>query len=191
MLANLAPYAPIMRNWCVSSDPICAANQSISSYNEESHLNYYNVDAQDAATWIKSVASLTADSPRTTAIPTSLSGIIQNYATIGTATPSGSVTLDTTWTNIPSSVPCMPTATPSVNASTIAPTTTMLNSSIPLAPTPSSLSGAVRAPSQTLASTTASSAPVASASTNAGVSVVMSLQTLAMAALFAASMLLL
>ncbi|KAK4569951.1 hypothetical protein LTR86_002921 [Recurvomyces mirabilis] len=108
-VANLQPYANIMRNWCVSSDPICAANQT--SYSETSHLSYYNIDSQEAASFIKSVASLTeTDTAFSTAIPTSLSGIVQNYATVGTATPSGSVSTDTTWTSSTSYAACTATS---------------------------------------------------------------------------------
>ena len=95
-----------MRNWCVDTDPICAAQQP-TSHNATDHLIYFNVDSQSAASWIKSVASLTnTDSSFTTAIPISLSGSAQDYATVGTATPSGSVKLDTTWTDSTSYAAC-------------------------------------------------------------------------------------
>jgi hypothetical protein len=115
-LANLNQYADIMRDWCVSTDPICAANQTF--YTEESHLGYYNVDSQSAASWIKSVASLTSTAPFTTAIPTSLSGTVQDYATLGTATPSGTVTLDTTWTSSASYTACTSTSYGLANSTT-------------------------------------------------------------------------
>jgi hypothetical protein len=75
MLANLDKYASIMRNWCVSTDPICAANQSFSVTAD--HLSYYDLDSQAAASWIMSVASLTDDSSFTTSIATSMSGTVQ------------------------------------------------------------------------------------------------------------------
>ncbi len=108
MRDNLDNYADIMRNWCVDTDPICAAH--LPDFDEESRLNYYDLDSESAASWIKSVASLTADSDFTTAIPTSVSGTVQDYATIGTATPSGSVTLDTTWTSSTSYAACTATS---------------------------------------------------------------------------------
>lgn len=108
-LANLAPYASKMRNWCVDSDPICAANQT--SYNEGDHLDYFNVDSASAASFIRSVASLTeTDTAFSTAIPTSLSGTVQDYGTIGTATPSGIVSTDATWTSSTSFAACTATS---------------------------------------------------------------------------------
>lgn len=105
-MANLQAYADRMRNWCVDTDPICAAKQS-TSHDATDHLNYFNVDSQAAASWIKFVASLTnSDSSFTTTVPVSRSGTAQDYATVPTATPSGSVTLDTTWTSSASFAAC-------------------------------------------------------------------------------------
>lgn len=109
-VANLQPYADRMRNWCVDTDPICAAKQP-TAHNATDHLNYFNVDSQAAASWIKSVASLTnTDSSFTTTVPISRSGTAQDYATVPTATPSGSVTLDTTWTDSASFAACTATS---------------------------------------------------------------------------------
>ncbi|EMC94548.1 carbohydrate esterase family 5 protein [Baudoinia panamericana UAMH 10762] len=106
---NLLSYAPIMRNWCVSTDPICAANQTW--FSETSHLSYYNTDSQAAASWIQSVASLSLNDPSfTTSIFTSYSGTVQNYATVGTATPSGTVTTDATWTQMTTYSACTATS---------------------------------------------------------------------------------
>jgi hypothetical protein len=114
-----------MRNWCVDTDPICAAQQP-TKHDATDHLNYFNVDSQSAASWIRSVASLTeTDSSFTTAIPISLSGSVQDYATVGTATPSGSVKLDTTWTSSASFAAC--TATSYSRAVT---TTSAINSNL-------------------------------------------------------------
>jgi hypothetical protein len=111
-VANLQPYADRMRNWCVDTDPICAAQQP-TKHDATDHLNYFNVDSQSAASWIRSVASLTeTDSSFTTAVPISLSGSVQDYATVGTATPSGSVKLDTTWTSSASFAACTATSYP-------------------------------------------------------------------------------
>lgn len=99
-----------MRNWCVDTDPICAAKQS-TSHDATDHLNYFNVDSQAAASWVKSMASLTnTDSSFTTKVPVSRSGTAEDYATVPTATPSGSVTLDTTWTSSSSFVACTATS---------------------------------------------------------------------------------
>ncbi|KAK5104828.1 hypothetical protein LTR62_003240 [Meristemomyces frigidus] len=162
-LANLDAYAPIMRNWCVSSDPVCAANQT--SYNEASHLDYFDIDSGMAASFIKSVASLTeTDTAFTTAIPTSLSGTVQNYATIGTATPSGSVSLDTTWTSSTSYPACTATSYSRAVATTNA---TMTGST---ASTSSASGGSVTASVASVFPVTASSAANAVATPNATVS---------------------
>jgi hypothetical protein len=98
-LAALDTYSDILRDWCLQTDPICTANQSNGF--TAAHLSYYNIYPDAAAEWIKSVASLTATSPFVTTIPNSLSGIVQDYAT-----PSGTVTIETTWTNFPSIAAC-------------------------------------------------------------------------------------
>jgi hypothetical protein len=56
-------------------------------------LGYYQVDTQSAASYIKSVASITATGTFQTTIPTQVSGSAQNYATIPTNfQPTGTVT---------------------------------------------------------------------------------------------------
>lgn len=94
MLAALDKYSGILRDWCLQTDPICADNQPDSVL--AAHLGYYDRSSNDAASWMKSVASLTDNSDHATVIPISISGSAQDYATIGTATPSGSVTLYST-----------------------------------------------------------------------------------------------
>jgi hypothetical protein len=127
-VANLQAYADRMRNWCVNTDPICAAQQP-TSHNASDHLSYFNVDSQAAASWIKSVASLTnTDSSFTTAVPISRSGTTEDYATVGTATPSGSVTLDTTWTSLASFAACTATSY-SQRAKAVATTSAIISSS--------------------------------------------------------------
>ncbi|KAH7370206.1 Alpha/Beta hydrolase protein [Rhexocercosporidium sp. MPI-PUGE-AT-0058] len=107
-LSALESYTNILRDWCVSTDPICSPKQPNAQV--AAHLGYYNTYASSAASWIKSVASLTDDSTFVTAIPTRVSGTVQDYSTVGTATPSGTVTLDTTWTLSTSVTPCTDTA---------------------------------------------------------------------------------
>ncbi|KAH8666568.1 Alpha/Beta hydrolase protein [Xylariales sp. PMI_506] len=96
MLAALEAYSDVLRDWCLDTDPVCAYGQTV--WYLSSHLDYFDLYSDAAASWIKSVASLTDDSTFTTQIATSISGTVQDYATIGTATPSGSVSQDTTWT---------------------------------------------------------------------------------------------
>jgi hypothetical protein len=153
-VANLQPYADRMRNWCVDTDPICAAQQPTKS----------------AASWIRSVASLTeTDSSFTTAIPISLSGSVQDYATVGTATPSGSVKLDTTWTSSASFAACTATSYSRAEATTSATnsnstaaantnaTGSMTTSAIPITEEASSQSQAVKATGTADASSSGSS----------------------------------
>ncbi|KAK5715087.1 hypothetical protein LTR15_010503 [Elasticomyces elasticus] len=141
-LAAIEPWTNITRDWCVSTDPICAANQTFSLVS--THLGYYNDYSDEAAAWLKEVASLTATSSFTTAIPTSLSGTVQDYATVGTATPSGSVTLDTTWTETTSVAPCTALSYPTPSFSSQAANATMLaNMSTTTAVASSSASSAV------------------------------------------------
>jgi hypothetical protein len=89
-ISGIADYTNITRDWCLSTDPICAANQAISYVS--THLGYYNLYAQEAAAWVRSVVSMSTDSNFQTVIPISVSGTVQDYATVGTATPSGTVT---------------------------------------------------------------------------------------------------
>lgn len=100
-LTNIAAYADIMRDWCLSPDPICAANQTYSNVNV--HLGYYNSTTgyvPEMVSFIRSVASLKTDSNFRTAIPTYVSGTVQDYKTVGTATPSGTVKTAATTTAV-------------------------------------------------------------------------------------------
>jgi len=149
-VANLQAYADRMRNWCVDTDPICAAKQP-TAHDATDHLNYFNVDSQAAASWIKSVASLTdTDSSFTTTVPISQSGTAEDYATVGTATLSGSVKLDTTWTSSISFAACTATsysrhAVATTNATagnaTSSDTTSSSESAITIASQPRALDG--------------------------------------------------
>ncbi|KAK6368242.1 hypothetical protein LTS17_009983 [Exophiala oligosperma] len=96
MLTALDKYTAVTRDWCLQTDPICAANQTDSLVS--THLGYYNMYSDEAAAWIKSVAGLVDNSDFTTAIPTYVSGTVQDYSTVGTATPSGSVSTVATTT---------------------------------------------------------------------------------------------
>jgi hypothetical protein len=96
MVVALNAYSDVLRDWCDQGDGICAFGAE--PYSETIHLSYYDLYSSDAGAWVKSVAGLTDDSTFTTAIPTQLSGTAQDYATIGTATPTGTVIVDTTWT---------------------------------------------------------------------------------------------
>jgi hypothetical protein len=166
-VANLQPYADRMRNWCVDTDPICAAKQP-TQHNASDHLSYFNVDSQSAASWIKSVASLTkTDSSFTTTIPISLSGTAQDYATVGTATPSGSVTLDTTWTDSSSFAACT-SASYSQRAvtSAVEQSATTSSSSTPAFSTDAN--GSVTPSMTSVFPTTESSSPAAEVSSSTG-----------------------
>jgi hypothetical protein len=133
-LSAITAYTDITRDWCVSTDPICAANQTFSDVS--THLGYYDVYAQEAAAWIKGVASITADSNFHTVIPTHVSGTVEDYSTVGTATPSGTVTTAT-----------ITTATVQCGSSTSSSSTRATSSSVasqtPSASSDANLEGAV------------------------------------------------
>jgi len=163
-LAALDAWTNITRDWCVQTDPICGANQTY--YNVETHLGYYNLYSDAAASWLKSIATLTATSAFTTAIPTSLSGTIQDYATVPTNTPSGTVTLDTTWTDTTYITPCTALSypTPSFSSET-ANATVMANvSTVTALPKPSA-SSVVNHITSSVAQGLASASGIAAAST--------------------------
>ncbi|KAK1812149.1 hypothetical protein LTR12_013482 [Friedmanniomyces endolithicus] len=163
-LAALDAWTNITRDWCVQTDPICGANQTY--YNVETHLGYYSLYSNAAASWLKSIASLTATSAFTTAVPTSLSGTIQDYATVPTNTPSGTVTLDTTWTDTTYITPCTALSypTPSFSSET-ANATVMANvSTVTALPKPSA-SSAVNHITSSVAQGLASAYGIAAAST--------------------------
>jgi hypothetical protein len=137
-LSGLDAYADILRDWCLADDPICAANQPDPLI--AAHLDYFNLYTDAAASWIKSIASLTDDSNFVTAIPTSISGTVQDYATVGTATPSGTVIIDTTWTEYTSVVSCTGASTVSQTANSTAASSSSVSSSPSQSQTSSSVS---------------------------------------------------
>lgn len=47
-LQNLATYGDRLRDFCVVTDPICAGGDVV-----ETHLNYFDVFTEEAATWAK------------------------------------------------------------------------------------------------------------------------------------------
>jgi hypothetical protein len=125
MLPGIAAYAPIMRDWCIDVDPICAADQEV--FFVQSHLGYYDVYAQAAAEWIHEVAGIEKNSDFVTVIPTMVSGTAEDYATVPPGTPSGTVTTAATTTAI---VECGST------------TSTSRSSTITISANPSSTEGA-------------------------------------------------
>lgn len=149
-LSAIAAYTDITHDWCVSTDPICAADSSFS--NVSTHLGYYDVYAQEAAAWIRAVASITADSTFHTVIPTHVSGTVQDYSTVGTATPSGTVTTASFTT---ATVQCGSSTTPSsTRASSSSATTSQspsalsdLDASVVLSPAPAASATAVNSAS--------------------------------------------
>jgi hypothetical protein len=134
-LNALLPYAPIMRDWCDAADDICAYNHgNPQTTNPADHLNYFNVDTQAAAAWVKQVAGLTNSCNVQTFIPTSVSGTVQDYRTVPTGTPSGTVVLNTVWEQMTSvtgggSAPTT-SATPSASV-TVTPTSVSQPTTVP------------------------------------------------------------
>ena len=109
MLSAIDNYSSVLRNWCLDTDPLCAANQPTA--NSYSHLSYFIAFSAQAGEWIQSVAGIVKNDPSfTTSIATGVSGYAQDYATIGTATPSGLAPIDATWT-LHTAVTATPTAT--------------------------------------------------------------------------------
>ncbi|OAL34298.1 hypothetical protein AYO20_06351 [Fonsecaea nubica] len=182
MLTALDAYAAITRDWCLDSmlhrcnhvfvltffgtqvDPICANN---SNGIVASHLGYYNVYSDEAAAWIKSVASITDNSDFTTSIATYVSGTAQDYATVGTGTPSGVVTLASVTTE---SISCPSSSTPAfaaVNSTALNRTTTASRSGVssshsaPLTTTASSAASSSATAAATITSAPSSTGPVA------------------------------
>ncbi|KAH0841233.1 carbohydrate esterase family 5 protein [Fonsecaea pedrosoi] len=168
MLTALDAYAAITRDWCLDVDPICANN---SNGIVASHLGYYNVYSDEAAAWIKSVASITDNSDFTTSIATYVSGTAQDYATVGTGTPSGVVTLASVTTE---SISCPSVSTPAfaaVNSTALNSTTTASRSGVssghsaPLTTTASSGASSSATAAATITSAPSSTGPVATSAT--------------------------
>lgn len=47
-LANLNKYGDVLRNYCVSTDPICAGGDVV-----DTHLNYFDVFTDEVASWVQ------------------------------------------------------------------------------------------------------------------------------------------
>ena len=103
-LANLNKYGDALRDYCVSTDPICAGGDVV-----DDHLNYFNVFTQDVASWVQervgdespsstssaSTSSTTADETSTTLTSTSTSGEDEETTMSMTATATTTTTATT------------------------------------------------------------------------------------------------
>lgn len=47
-LANLNKYGEVLRDYCVSTDPICGGGDVV-----DTHLNYFDVFTEDVASWVQ------------------------------------------------------------------------------------------------------------------------------------------
>ncbi|KAL2065884.1 hypothetical protein VTL71DRAFT_3554 [Oculimacula yallundae] len=141
-LAALAQWTPVLHDYCVETDPICANGTSVTT-----HLAYFDTYTEDAAKWVKSQLKSAAD-PSTavsssTASPTSTSSssTLNLSATSLTAsaipTPSKSVAVTV------SSASVSLTSTATSPASTAPPpaSTTPVNAPNAGSPTSTSSSG--------------------------------------------------
>ncbi|KAJ1337826.1 hypothetical protein MN608_00682 [Microdochium nivale] len=98
MRETLDGWADILRDECIDTDPICGSKKVKDGASVLAHTSYFERLTGDFAKWVQEKARLDTGSGFVTAIPTSISGTVQDYATIGTETPSGSVTLSPDWT---------------------------------------------------------------------------------------------
>ncbi|KAH8890152.1 alpha/beta-hydrolase [Thozetella sp. PMI_491] len=166
MLSALDGWSGILRDWCLNTDGICAVGQSVSYLS--SHLGYFDNYSEEAGAWVKSVASLAATGTQAPVFPLSLSGTAQDYATIGTETPSGGVVINTVWTDHTAVTPVATSSTPSStklsSTSTAASSTTTSGSlsATTKASTSESATGGASAPVTTSpASSAATTSPAA------------------------------
>ena len=100
-LANLNKYGDALRDYCVSTDPICAGGDVV-----DDHLNYFNVFTQDVASWVQervgdetpsstssvSESSTTADETSTTVTSISTSSVDEETTMSTTATAIATTT---------------------------------------------------------------------------------------------------
>jgi len=113
MRAALDNWADILRDECIETDPICGSKTIKQGAVLADHLSYFERLTGDFASWVQKKAKLDTGSDFVTAIPTSISGTVQDYATIGTETPSGGVTMSPDWTKATEVTAAATTAEPS------------------------------------------------------------------------------
>lgn len=113
MRAALDNWADILRDECIETDPICGNKSLKQGAILADHLSYFERLTGDFASWVQKKAKLDTGSDFVTAIPTSVSGTVQDYATIGTETPSGGVTMSPDWTKATEVTAVASTAEPS------------------------------------------------------------------------------
>lgn len=65
VLDKINAYAPILRSYCISTDPVCAQGDDVST-----HLDYFQRSTDDAATWVRSMVDMEKATATTTATRT-------------------------------------------------------------------------------------------------------------------------
>ncbi|EXJ87852.1 hypothetical protein A1O1_04779 [Capronia coronata CBS 617.96] len=88
-LTSLNRYSSLLRSYCVATDPVCAA--SYGSDNSSTHLTYFDIYTDDAASWIKEMINKAEESSSTTS-----SVAASTTSTAGTASTSSASAAVTT-----------------------------------------------------------------------------------------------
>lgn len=142
MRETLDGWADILRDECIDTDPICGSKKVKDGASVLAHTSYFERLTGDFAKWVQEKARLDTGSGFVTAIPTSISGTVQDYATIGTETPSGSVTLSPDWTKTTDVVAATSTTTKPLTTSSGVPSSNSApaSSSSPSSSTPAETS---------------------------------------------------
>ncbi|KXJ97300.1 Alpha/Beta hydrolase protein [Microdochium bolleyi] len=102
-------WADILRDECIETDPICGNKKLTDGAVLGDHLNYFDRLNGNFASWVQKMAKLDTGGTFVTAIPTSISGTVQDYATIPSGTPTGGVTMSPDWTKSTDVIPATPT----------------------------------------------------------------------------------
>lgn len=85
VLDKINAYAPILRSYCVSTDPVCAQGDDVST-----HLDYFQRSNDDAAKWVRSMVDLEKATATTTA-----TGPVASSSQAASETSSAAVTATT------------------------------------------------------------------------------------------------
>ncbi|KAH7040907.1 Alpha/Beta hydrolase protein [Microdochium trichocladiopsis] len=144
--AALDGWADILRDECIETDPICGNKSLKDGAVVADHLSYFARLTGDFAQWVQKKAQLDTGGSFVTAIPTSVSGTVQDYATIGTETPSGGVTMSPDWTKSTAVVAATTTDKPTSSSTDKASSSAATSSSPASSSTPGQSSGSTTAP---------------------------------------------
>ncbi|KAK2614783.1 hypothetical protein N8I77_001585 [Diaporthe amygdali] len=125
VLEKMGAFASVLRSYCVSTDPVCAQGDDVST-----HLDYFQKSADDAAKWVRSMVDKTDnDSAATSASGTvaassrAASGTASTVlsATTGAALGGSNSTSISSWSNPSTEAGASTTAAAMGSATTTAP----------------------------------------------------------------------